>query len=428
MPENPGAFTATEALNAMISDEITSEQLVQSCFSRIEQRDDAVRAWECISKDLALQQARDNDRQTESKPLHGIPIGVKDIIDTDDLPTGYGSPIFSGHQPTENADCVNRLKAAGAIILGKTVTTEFAYLHPGMTRNPHDVGHTPGGSSSGSAAAVADKQVPLALGTQTAGSIIRPASYCGVIGYKPTFNNFSCEGIHAFAPSLDTLGGFARSVADIVLLRNVLVGDSISIESIQPDKIALLQGPYWQEAEDETRLMFEQLQRLMGESEVSIEKIDLGQEFAGINDAQKKIQLGECTQTLNDYYLEHKNDFSGELLADYEYGLSLNKKEMTLAYATVESCKKLIAGVFSQHQFILTASSPGTAPKGLEATGDPVFCRMWTAMGLPCISLPFPRAAGELPLGVQLVGPANGDVELLAYATWFEELLKNSKH
>ena len=427
MPENPGAFTATEALNAMRSDEITSEQLVQSCFTRIGQRDDAVRAWECINIDLALKQTRQLDRQSKFKPLHGIPIGVKDIIDTDDLPTSYGSPIFSGHQPKKNADCVNRLKAVGAIILGKTVTTEFAYLHPGKTRNPHDVGHTPGGSSSGSAAAVADKQVPLALGTQTAGSIIRPASYCGVVGYKSSFNNFSCDGILAFAPSLDTLGGFSRSVADIALLRNVLAGDSISIESIQPDKIALLQGPYWQEAEDETRLMFEQLQRLMGESEVSIEKIDLGQEFAGINDAQKKIQLGECTHTLNDYYLEHKNDFSDKLLADYEYGLSLSEKEMTLAYATVESCKELIAGVFSQYQLILTAASPGTAPEGLESTGDPVFCRMWTAMGLPCISLPFPREAEELPLGVQLVGPANGDADLLAYASWFEALLKTSK-
>ncbi len=426
IPKKPENLTATEALSAIKADKLSSEALIQSCFARIDQRDSDVCAWECTNRELSLKQARELDLQERTKALHGIPIGVKDIIETDELPTGNGSPIFSGQQSKQNADCVNRLKEAGAIVLGKTVTTEFAFLNPGKTRNPHNIQHTPGGSSSGSAAAIADMQVPLALGTQTAGSIIRPASYCGVVGFKPSFDSFVVQGIHPFAPSLDTLGGFARSVSDIILLRNVLADEVINIEIQKPSSIALIRGPYWQDADDETVQMFEQLGEILRQAKIEFSLVELEQTFTLINDAQTKIQIRECTETLKEYYLNHKEALSTKLLEAYESGLALSESEMKDAYTCVEKCRKLIEEVNSQYQIILTPASPGSAPKGLSATGDPVFNRMWTALGMPCISPPFPRKEGELPLGMQMVGRPNGDVDLLAHASWLELLLENS--
>lgn len=423
MPKDLCHYSAVEAVNAVKSGEITAEALVHSCLERYDLRENTVRAWEFVDRDLVIQQARELDRRQKNLPLHGVPIGIKDIIDTDNMPTCYGSPIYNEFQPATDADCIRRLKEAGAVIMGKTVTTEFAYLNPGKTRNPHKLEHTPGGSSSGSAAAVADFHVALALGTQTAGSIIRPASFCGVVGYKPTFNSYSLEGVHAFAPSLDTLGGFARSVVDIALLHNVLAKNQVNTGAQKPDKVAVLRGPYWQHAEDETRDTFDQLDEILRFNDLAAGRIDLGDEFMQINDAQKKIQLNECTHELGKYYRERKDDFSDNLLRDYEYGLSLDKQEMAAAYAIVEKCREKIAGVFSEYQLILTAASPGRAPAGLQSTGDPVFNRMWTAMGLPCICLPFPQKQAELPLGVQLVGPFSGDADLLNYAAWLEEIL-----
>jgi len=417
------SYSVTEAVKAIKSGEITSEALVESCLRRIDLRESSVQAWKCIDTDLALSQARNLDTKEKTGALHGVPIGIKDIVDTDNLPTAYGSPIYSGHQPKVNAECIKRLKAAGAVILGKTVTTEFAYLSPGKTRNPHNIEHTPGGSSSGSAAAVADFHVPLALGTQTAGSIIRPASYCGVVGFKPTFNSFSFEGIHPFAPSFDTLGGFARSVADIVLLRSALGGDETGIESQQPDKIAILWGPYWDQAESTTQVLFEKLPEVVRSAGLAVEKIGLPSVFKDINVAHRKVMLGECVQNFDKLHAEHKVDFSKELIENYEYGLTLSEEEIEDARTLIKKCKKEIALVFSSYDLILTPASPGKAPKGLGSTGDSVFSRIWTAMGLPCISLPFPQEDNELPLGVQLAGAFGADRKLLAYALWFEELL-----
>lgn len=426
MTAEVNCYSAIDAARAIQAGEITSVELVESCLSRIDNRESSVRAWQSLDRESVLQQARDLDLQEKNRPLHGVPVGIKDIVDTDELPTTYGSPIYTGHRPGKNADCISRLKEAGAIILGKTVTTEFAYLDPGKTRNPHNIEHTPGGSSSGSAAAVADKHVPLALGTQTAGSIIRPASYCGVVGYKPTFNSFSFYGIHPFAPSFDTLGGFARSVADIVLLRSVLADDEMKNVSRAPAKIALLQGPNWHHAEEETRVMFEKVTKLLGKSGLA-ESVALPDVFLEINEAHKKVMLGECIYSLKDIYENQKNGLSEKLLQDYEYAMTLNEQELSFAGEIIEKCKQEIASVFSKFDLILTPASAGRAPKGLASTGDPVFNRMWTAMGLPCISLPCPQNDKTLPLGVQLVGTYKGDDSLLAYASWFEDLLNNQK-
>ena len=411
----------TELVKSIKSGDLSSAQLVRDCLHRIESRDNAVQAWACLDREYAQAQAGERDEQAQGKwQLPGIPVGIKDIIDTLDLPTACGTAILDGHRPVRNAECIERLVAAGAVIMGKTVTTEFAYLQPGKTRNPHNIEHTPGGSSSGSAAAVADHQVPMALGTQTAGSIIRPASYCGVVGYKPTFASFSCRGIHPFAPSLDTLGGFTRSVADMVLLRNALAGETVKIEALKPASIALLRGPCWPAAGDATRSMFEALQRMSAGWNLPVHRIELGEEFAGINDAQTKIQLKECTRSLGKYYRHDRERLSAHLCADFEYGLSISDAHMAAAYSLVALCKKSIAGVFNTCSLILTAASTGTAPEGLGSTGDPVFNRMWTALGLPCVCLPFPRQEAELPLGVQLVGAPRGDLALLAHAAWLE--------
>ncbi|MFT5134410.1 MAG: Asp-tRNA(Asn)/Glu-tRNA(Gln) amidotransferase A subunit family amidase [Gammaproteobacteria bacterium] len=424
MSEKSLSYSAVDAVKTIKSGEITSEALVESCLRRIDLRESSVQAWECIDRDLALRQARDQDRQEKTGTLQGVPIGIKDIVDTDDLPTAYGSPIYSGHQPKVNAECIKRLKAAGAVIMGKTVTTEFAFLHPGKTRNPHNVEHTPGGSSSGSAAAVADKHVPLALGTQTAGSIVRPASFCGVVGYKPTYNSFSFEGIHPFAPSFDTLGGFARSVEDIVLLRSVLGDDDSSIESQRPDNIGIMQGPYWENAESTTRALFAQISHLLSKAGIKTNLVELPRVFNEINEAHRKVMFGECVQTLGSLYLNHKEQFSEELIKDYEFGLTLSKSEIEDARMLINKCREESTLVFSNYDLILTPASPGKAPKGLGSTGDSVFNKMWTAMGLPCLSLPFPQKENELPLGVQLVGAFGGDRKLLSSALWFEELLK----
>ena len=292
-------LSAVEAVEALRLNKCSSEQLTAACLNRIRLRDSTVRAWEYLDEEDALQQARRLDKEKKNRPLQGLPVGIKDIIDTADMPTRYGSSIFANNQPGKDAECIRRLKDAGAVILGKTVTTEFAYLSPGKTCNPHNPEHTPGGSSSGSAAAVADFHVPLALGTQTAGSIIRPASFCGVVGYKPTFNRFSFSGIHPFAPSFDTLGVFSRSVADIALLSKVLVSGHENAELHQVNKVAIVAGPYWEQAEYTTKLMFESLPAFLRKYNLIVDTLELNKDFADINDAHLKTMLSESTDTLS---------------------------------------------------------------------------------------------------------------------------------
>ena len=418
-------LTATQAAEILQSGEFSSEQLVEDCLERIHAREDTVHAWQFLDAEHALEQARARDKLKPEGPLHGIPVGIKDIIDTEEMPTDCGSKVFSGHQPAADAECVRLLKRAGAVILGKTVTTEFAYLEPGNTRNPHDLQHTPGGSSSGSAAAVADHHVPLALGTQTAGSIIRPASYCGVVGFKPSFDSYPKAGIHPFAQSLDTLGGFARSVADIALLAGVLGSRELGCEARAPAKIAVVKGPAWSQVEQGSRDAIEQCREILGRCGAKLVEVNLSAEFDEINEAQKSIQLHECTQNLSKYYEKTPEKMSHKLREDYEYGLSLDDATMKQAYALVEECKTSIGKLFSDYDLLLTPASSTSAPLAEAGTGDPVFNRMWTAMHLPCISLPFPGPAGTLPIGIQAVGAYQKDADFLAHAAcleqWFSE-------
>ena len=287
-------MSARDAATAIAEKKISSVELVEECLKRIDSREEVVGAWAYIDRDLAIKEASLRDSQHVQGPLHGVPIGIKDVIDTIDLPTEYGSTIYAGHRPRREASCVSLVRRAGGVILGKTVTTEFALYQPGKTTNPHNPAHTPGGSSSGSAAAVADFHVPVAMGTQTSGSIIRPASYCGVVGYKPTFNTFALEGTKPLAASLDTLGYLTRTVDDLTLMREVFLGKS-AVKSTFNNRphIAICRSPFWYEATADTRTVFEQTAELLANSGFDIEEVDLPPSFSDLIDVHEKLMAYE---------------------------------------------------------------------------------------------------------------------------------------
>ena len=417
-------LSVTELAVRIASGLLTSEAIVAACLKRIAERESTVGAWEYLHADQALAQAQKRDRESPRGPLHGVPIGIKDIIDTADMPTKYGSVIFATHQPDQDAKCISQLQAAGAVILGKTVTTEFAYFTPRKTANPFDPQHTPGGSSSGSAAAVADRHVPLALGTQTAGSIIRPASFCGVIGYKPTFGAFSVDGIRPFAPSFDTLGGFARSVEDIRLLRSVLIDTADeSTNANLPPKVALVKGPFWSLASSETHQAVFHGVDCLRNGGATIEQSDLPRECDDINELQNKVMLRECSSLFMELYESEKEQLSEILRDAIEYGQALSEDEVRHAWDQLKQCGETLDEITAGYDVVLTPAAPGAAPKGLQSTGDPMFNRMWTALGLPCLCLPCMRNGSGLPIGVQLVGQRDRDKQLLEVGCWVENQL-----
>src|SRR6266446_4577339 len=308
-------LTAAEAAAAIAAGTITSEALVTACLERITAREERVGAWEYLDPEQARTQARARDRSPAQGPLHGVPLGIKDLIDTSDMPTCYGSPIYAGYRPAWDAASVALLRAAGAVILGKTVTTEFAMFTPGKTANPHNVAHTPGGSSSGSAAAVADMMVPLALGTQTAGSIISPASFCGVVGYKPTHGQFPVAGIKALSQTLDTLGGFARSVADFALLRAVLVGGPVQLPALErTPRLGLCRTPQWPHATAATREALETAGRQLAAAGAKVRDLELPAEFEHLVAAQETIQTHEEARCCAYELTMHREQLSSKLL------------------------------------------------------------------------------------------------------------------
>jgi Asp-tRNA(Asn)/Glu-tRNA(Gln) amidotransferase A subunit family amidase len=415
----PNHLTASEAANAIAQGELTSQALVEACLARIEAREAQVGAWTYLDAEAALAQARDCDRGPVRGPLHGVPIGIKDIIDTYDMPTGYGSPIYDSHQPAWDAPCVAMLRAAGAVILGKTVTTEFAMFTPGKTANPNHPAHTPGGSSSGSAAAVADTMVPLALGTQTAGSIIRPASYCGAVGYKPTHGVFPIAGIKALSQTLDTLGGFARSVDDLALLRAVFAATPATLERVEgPPRIGLCRTPQWPQAGIESQKALETAAQQLATAGAEVSDVDLPPDFAGLVAAQETIQVFEGVRCCAYELAQHREQLSPKLLELLEPGARLPYSAYTEAVALAEQCRRLLDGVFRSHDVLLVPSAPGEAPRGLDATGDPLFNHMWTLLHVPAVTLPGLTGSHGLPVGVQVIGPLGQDDRLLAMAAW----------
>ena len=412
-------LSATEAARRLAAREITAEQMAHACLARIEEREAAVGAWIHIDPDAVLAQARQLDAGPVRGPLHGLPLGVKDLIDTADLPTAYGSPVYAGHRPRADAACVALARAAGALVLGKTVTTEFAWFHPGKTANPHNPSHTPGGSSSGSAAAVADCMVPLAYGTQTAGSIIRPASYCGIVGYKPTHGTLPRAGIKPLSDSLDTLGTLTRTVADAALLVGAVSGrDLLPRPLAQPPRIGLCRTYEWSAAQPETVAAIENAGAVLARAGAKVKEIGLPQDFAKIAQAQIDIMNYESYAALACERLQHYAGLSDKLKQLLKTAQQCDAARYDAAQVLVESCRGRIEDVFADLDVLLAPSAPGEAPAGLGATGDPIFCRVWTVLHVPAINLPCGFGPKGLPLGLQIIGRRGDDARALAVADW----------
>jgi Asp-tRNA(Asn)/Glu-tRNA(Gln) amidotransferase A subunit family amidase len=413
-------LSATEAAARIEAGTLTSEALVRACLERIAQREPTVKAWAYLDPELALAQAKAADA-AKGGVLRGVPVGVKDIIDTHDMPTGHNSPIFKGKVPFGDAACVALCRTANAVILGKTVTTEFANRHPGATTNPHNAAHTPGGSSSGSAAAVADGQVPLAFGTQTGGSVIRPAAYCGVVGYKPTFGDFSRVGIKMQSHSVDTLGLMARTLDDIALFRAaVLKLPPVRIDrGIARPRIGFCRTPIWDEASPDTKALLEKTVSKLADKGASVVDVAFAAPFADILDDHGAITNYEGTRNYADERLRNPDKVSKELMGGaMKRGLEVSFERYVAAQRKSTAFRAHVDSLFDKVDVLVCPSAPGEAPAGVEFTGDPRFNSIWTLAGTPCVTLPAGTGTKRLPLGLQLVGLRHEDDRLLSTAAW----------
>ena len=420
-------LTAVEALAAIVAGRLTAEAWMLACLERIAARDALVKAFVDFAPARALAEARARDRAPRRGPLNGLPIGVKDIIDTHDMPTQYGSRIYAGYRPPHDAACVALAREAGALMLGKTVTTEFALRHPGPTANPHNPEHTPGGSSSGSAAAVADFMVPVAFGTQTGGSIIRPASYCGVVGYKPSHNTINPTGVKPLANSFDTVGLFARSVDDCALVVGVLSGGlarasrtqpPARIEARRPSRIGLCRTHAWPDAEPATIRAVEAAAELLRVAGCVVDDVELPDEFAGFLEAQRDVLRFEAARVFAFERTRHPHLLSPSSRRELAAGWALERSRYLEAQALLAQCRSLFAATIAPYDLLLTASAPGEAPLGLHDTGEAMFNRLTSGLGMPCLSLPGFSGPGGLPVGVQVIGAFGDDLRLLHAAKW----------
>ncbi len=428
---------AADAARAIAGGVISSEQLVQACLARIRAVEPAVQAWQYLDEAHALTQARARDLdRSEGRaigPLHGVPIGIKDIIDTADMPTEDGSVLHAGRTPDRDAAVVATLRAAGAVILGKTVTTELATYAPGKTRNPHNAERSPGGSSSGSAAAVAAGMVPLALGTQTNGSVIRPAAYCGVIGFKPTHGLISRHGILTLSRTLDSVGMFARSIEDIALLAEQLVGyderdldtkpraripfsQVAASEPPLPPSIGFIKTPVWDRADDTTRQAFAELAEVLG---AQCEEVELPEALREAWDWHRTIMEAEMAASLELEWEKGRDKLSDSLRQQLERGRAALALDYQKARARVALLNQGFEETFTRFDALLTPAAPGAAP-AIASTGDPAFCTLWTLCGMPSLSLPLMTAPDGMPLGAQLVAARGMDARLLRTARWLQ--------
>lgn len=414
----------------------SSEEVVEAHLARIKEVDDKIEAWAFLDPDHARAQAKHADMARRAGrptgPLHGVPVGVKDIIDTQGMPTENGTPLDAGRKPSQDAAVVSRLKSAGAVILGKTVTTELAYYSPNQTKNPHDPARAPGGSSSGSAAAVASGMVPVAIGTQTNGSVIRPASFCGVVGYKPTWGFIPRTGVLAQSFHLDTIGTFGRSVADAALLADCLIGHDEGDGATAPiasqalyshatskpplDPVfAFVKTPVWDQAENLTKEAFSELADFLGEG---ADPVDLPDVFAEGHALQRRLMTAGFAHNLGSYERHGRDRLSGQMQEAIDEGREVRAHDYLAAVDWIDVLNAGLDEIFKRYDAILTPAAPGVAPSGLASTGNPAFCTLWTLCGTPAITLPLLTGDNGLPLGVQLVGPRGSDARLMRTAAW----------
>jgi len=423
-------LTATDAARRIAEGSLTSQELVRACLERIEARESVVQAWTFLDPELALAQAQARDATLPVGPLHGVPVGVKDAFDTYDMPTEYGSSLYASHRPRRDAAPVALARGDGAVVLGKTVTTEFAFFAPGKTRNPHDPSRTPGGSSSGSAAAVADCMVPAAFGAQTAGSVIRPAAYCGVVGFKPSFGRIPRSGVWPLAESLDTLGTLGRTVEDAALLAASASGRASmrgAGPAHPPPRIGLYKTHDWERAAPESRAAVEDAARILDEASARLSDVPLSDSFTGLVQAHALVMAYEASHTFAHELRENRDALSRELVALLEQGLATSPDDYAAALRERDAAVPELARIFEEVDVLLTPSVIGEAPLGLGSTGDPLFNRAWTLLGTPAIHLPGFSGPNGMPVGVQLVGPVGGDERLLTAARWAEERLSSRR-
>jgi len=419
-------LTACEASRAIAAGELTAEALAAACLDRIREREASVRAWAFIDREAALREARALDRQPRRSRLHGIPVGIKDVIDTHDMPTEYGSKIYEGNQPGCDAACVAQIRELGGLILGKAVSTEFATRHPNKTRHPLNPERSPGGSSSGSAAAVADFMVPIALGTQTSSSIIRPAAYCGVVGYKPSFGMINRAGLKFLAESLDTIGSLTRSVPDAALIVEELAGlpptSFDDIGSLKP-RIGFCRTPWWDEADDASKANLEQAARKLTGAGARVTDVELDEPFAELNGIQVELSSYEFYRALTFERTRHPELISPHLLRRIAAGGKVSRERYEECVATARECRKRIADLFRDFDVLLAPSAPGEATT-IDNTGEPTFGLMWTLLRLPCLTLPHGRGPTGMPLGIQLIAPFGCDAALFRCAEWVTRALQ----
>jgi len=440
----PASLAATDLRDRIARGEITASAAVRSSLDRIAVADGDVEAWAFLDAGLATAQAEAIDHfRGAGRPLgalHGVPVAIKDIIDTRDMPTENGTVLDAGRRPSKDAAVVERLRAAGAIILGKTVTTELAVYHPGKTRNPRDAGRSPGGSSSGSAAAVAAGMVPLAIGTQTNGSVIRPASYCGVVGYKPSRGLVSRRGILKQSPALDAVGVFARSVEDAALLADAITGPdpqdpqtllaappallatAMSRPPVKPT-LAFVRSPVWDQAEEDVKAGFCELAEALGPA---IEEVVLPPAFDSVHRMHAAVMLADIARNYARYMEAGRQQLSEKLLGMIAEGEAMRAVDYSLALDWIDVMNAALEEIFVRYDAIVTPAATGEAPRGLGSTGSPVFSTIWTYCGVPAITLPLLEGSNGMPLGVQLVGRRLYDGRLLRTARWLVETLREA--
>ena len=423
-------LSVTEAANKIASGEITSEALVRDCLLRIEAREPDIGAWKYIDPDYALEQARALDNTPRKGLLHGIPVGIKDNLDTHDMPTEYGTSIYPGFRPDKDTATVAALRAAGAVILGKTITSEFAGPYPGSTLNPYDSSRTPGVSSMGSAAGVADYMIPLANGTQTGGSVIRPAALCGIYGYKGSFNHLDGSGIRHIKPSIDTLGHFARSLGDLELMRCALTGTEFEVltpETTFRPRIGICRTDQWHAASLETINMIDICHTVLTDVGVRITEIGLPAPFTKVMEkAFDDIRMWELFIAHEEEIKHHLHEFSPWLQGVVKHAEQYTDQTYTEALEEAEGVRSILRVIFESVDVLITPGALGEAPTNLKGMPVNNFNNLWTLMYVPCVNLPAFTGPNNLPVGLQIVGPQDQDKRTLEVALWVDQMI--AKH
>ena len=424
-PGGLNLLTALEAAQRLASGATTSVALVEACLARIDARDRDIHAWIHVDRENALRQARARDSEPRRSPLHGIPVGIKDIFDTHDMPTAYGSPIHAGHRPANDTVAVALMRRAGLVILGKCTTTEFASPVPAGVRNPHDLNRTPGVSSSGSAAAVADYMVPLALGSQTGGSTILPAAYCGIVGYKPTLTGIDRGNVRHLRPTLDTMGLLARSIPDIAALHAVLCGgaDAAPATSIRQLRIGVCRTNAWPEAQPETIEALENAARSLAGAGATVSETPLPPVFDGLEETFGVISTVEASRALMAEARDHRPKLNFWIRNGLDAAARHDQSAFDRAQQHAIECQKALAGMFQQCDVLIAPSTSGEAPADLVSVSSSAFNRIWTLMHVPCLTIPAYSGPNGMPVGVQVVGPIGGDVATMAAAQCIADVL-----